>query len=478
MRTNKRKQGDGTIRLRKDGRWEGRIIVDYDEKGNPKGKSVFAKTKTECEEKLRKLKKSLGKSVERFNPEMPFGEWMDFWYQTFCKPALRETTKASYENIIYNHIIPSVGQIPLNKLSQNDLQQFYARLKRQGRLQYADKFGTGMSDRMVRCCHARCRSALEKAIAERLITKNPSLGCKLPPKKSREMQILTPNEIMRFLARAKEEGYYEMFLLELSTGMRRGEILGLKWSDLNMSDGSLRIARQVVVAGKQVLVQTPKTKSSIRTVILPPYMLEQLAELKKNKTCDWMFPSPVKEGEVRNPTAIHRRFKLILERAGCKNIRFHDLRHTFATMALENGMDVKTLSGIIGHISAETTLNIYSHITDTMRLQASVKIDRKIGGTNAPMPESKNEPSQTVLNENERVFEAYKPKIRKSGTGGLYQISENLWEGSFYPRLPDGTRKKFNVYAKTKAECEKKLAKMIAEKKAEIAKQKKAQKKG
>ena len=111
-----------------------------------------------------------------------------------------------------------------------------------------------------------------------------------------------------------------------------------------------------------------------------------------------------------------------------------------------------------------------------MRLQASVKIDRKIGGTNAPMPESKNEPPQTALGENDRVFEAYKPKIRKSGTGGLYQISENLWEGSFYPRLPDGTRKKFNVYAKTKAECEKKLAKMIAEKKAEIAKQKKAQK--
>ena len=478
MRNNKRKQGDGMVRLRKDGRWEGRIVVDYDEKGNPKTKSVLAKTKGECEEKLRKLKKTLGKSVERFNPEMPFGEWMDFWYQTFCKPALRETTKASYENIIYKHVIPSIGQIPLSKLTQNDLQQFYARLKRQGRLQYADKLGAGMSDRMVRCCHARCRSALGKAIAEGLIIKNPSLGCKLPPKKSREMQILTPNEIVRFLAQAKEEGYYEMFLLELSTGMRRGEILGLKWSDLNMADGSLRIARQVVVAGGQVLVQTPKTKSSIRTVILPPYMVDALVELKKGKTCEWMFPSPVKEGEVRNPTAIHHRFKLILKRAGCKDISFHDLRHTFATMALENGMDVKTLSGIIGHISAETTLNIYSHITDTMRLQASVKIDRKIGGTNAVMPESKNEPSRIVSRENDTVFEAYKPKIRKSGTGGLYQISENLWEGSFYPRLPDGKRKKFNVYAKTKAECEKKLAKMIAEKKAEIAKQKKAQKKG
>lgn len=99
-----------------------------------------------------------------------------------------------------------------------------------------------------------------------------------------------------------------------------------------------------------------------------------------------------------------------------------------------------------------------------------MKIDRKIGSTKASMSEEKNEPSQTVLSENDRIFEAYKPKMRKSGTGGLYQINENLWEGSFYPRLPDGKRKKFNVYAKTRAECEKKLAKMIAEKKAEIAK--------
>ena len=478
MARNKRKQGEGMIRLRKDGRWEGRIVVDYDEKGNPKTKSVLAKTKGECEEKLRKLKETLGKSVERCKPEMPFGEWMDFWYQNFCKPALRETTKASYENIIYNHVIPSIGQIPLNKLSTKDLQQFYARFKRNGRLQYKETCGTGMSDRMVRSCHGCCRLALEKAVGEGLIKRNPSLGCKLPPKKGREMQVLTPNEIARFLARAKEEDYYELFLLELSTGMRRGEILGLKWNDVNFANGTLRIARQVVPAGGQIVVQPPKTKSSVRTIILPPYMLEALAEMKKNKTCEWLFPSPVKEGEPRNPTALYHRFQLILKRAGCKQVRFHDLRHTFATMAIENGMDVKTLSGIIGHISAETTLNIYSHITDTMRLQASVKIDRKIGGTNAPIPEMKSEPSQTVSREFDGNFEPYKPKIRKSGTGCIYQVNENLWEGSFYPRLPGGKRKKFNVYAKTREACEKKLAKLIAEKKAEIAKLKQAQKRG
>lgn len=395
-----------------------------------------------------------------------------FIYQNFSKPALRETTRAGYENCIYQHIIPSIGTIPLCKLSQNDLQQFYANLKKNGRLQYSETCGTGVSNRLVRACHARCRSALEKAVAENLITRNPSLGCKLPPKKGREMQVLTPAEISRFLAHAKEEGYYELFLLELSTGMRRGEILGLKWSDLNLSGGSLRIAREVVPAGGKIVIQPPKTKNSIRTVVLPPYMVAILADMKKSKTCEWIFPSPVKEGEPRNPTAIHRRFKLILERSGCKNIRFHDLRHTFATMALENGMDVKTLSDMIGHISAETTLNIYAHITDTMRAQASVKIDRKIGGTDAPMPEAKEELRQVQTSNVDENFEPWQPKYRKPGTGCVYQINDTLWEGSFYPRMPDGKRKKFNVYAKTREECEKLLAEMIAEKKAEVAAEK------
>ncbi|MBQ2740661.1 MAG: tyrosine-type recombinase/integrase family protein [Clostridia bacterium] len=272
MTKNKRKQGEGMLRLRKDGRWEGRIVVGYDEKGIPKTKNVTAKTKSACEEKLKVLKETLGKAVERLKPDMPYGNWLDFWYQNFCKPSLRETTKVGYENCIYQHIIPAVGQIPLNELTQNDLQQFYAKLKKNGRLHRSESHGTATSNRMVRSCHALCKAALEKAIDERLITRNPSADCKLPPKKGREMQILSPSELGRFLARAKEEGYYEMFLLELSTGMRRGEILGLKWSDLNLTNGALRIARQVVEAGNQIVVQAPKTKKSVRTIILHVYV--------------------------------------------------------------------------------------------------------------------------------------------------------------------------------------------------------------
>ncbi|MBR4062186.1 MAG: site-specific integrase [Clostridia bacterium] len=474
----KRKYGEGSVFLRKDGRWEGRIIIGYNENGNPKTKNVTAKTQAECKEKLQALKEKWGRTSDRLKSDMPFGDWMDFWYQNFSKPKIRQTTQECYENRIYNHIIPEIGKIPMNKLTQNDLQQFYARLKKGGRRRLTEFYGEGLSDRMVRSCHTTCRTALEKAVTEGLITVNPAIGCRLPPKKAKEMQVLTQDEIRRFLIQANEEGYYEFFLLELITGMRRGEILGLQWKDVNFATGELHIRRQVVKKGAQTQITKPKTKSSIRTILLPSDMLDILAEHKKNATCEWVFPSPVKEGEPRNPDSIYGKFQKILKRAQCKKVRFHDLRHTFATMALENGMDIKTLSAMIGHISAETTLNIYSHITDTMQQQAAVRIDREIGGTNAEMPEPKppkaSEPTPTKATP-EKEFEPYKGKIRRSGTGCVTMINDHLYEGRFTPRV-DGKRISKNVYAKTREECEEKLAVLIVEMKAEIKAEKERRK--
>ena len=195
----KRKYGEGSVFLRKDGRWEGRIIIGYNENGNPKTKNVTAKTQAECKEKLQALKEIWGRTSDRLKPDMPFGDWMDFWYQNFSKPKIRQTTQECYENRIYNHIIPEIGKIPMNNLTQNDLQQFYARLKKGGRRRLTEFYGEGLSDRMVRSCHTTCRTALEKAVTEGLITTNPAIGCRLPPKKAKEMQVLTQDEIRRFL---------------------------------------------------------------------------------------------------------------------------------------------------------------------------------------------------------------------------------------------------------------------------------------
>ena len=164
-----------------------------------------------------------------------------------------------------------------------------------------------------------------------------------------------------------------------------------------------------------------------------------------------------------DPAAVRKRLSTVLKRAGCKRLRFHDLRHTFATASLEHGMDVKTLSTIIGHVSSSTTLNIYAHVTDEMQRTAAAKIDRGIIKS-----EAAQEVDTAPRNPPPSTFQPYKGQRRKPGTGCVSQISETLWEGRYSP-IVDGKRMARNVYAKTEDECEKKLAELIREMKAEIA---------
>lgn len=380
----KRKNGQGTVRLRKDGRWEGRHIVGYDENGKAKTKSVLAKTKAECLEKLKQLQDGCGTAEPfKIKPNMRFGDWIGYWYENHCQPTIRATTQKGYEEWIYVHAIPALGQIPLNKLTQADCQKFLNEMKANGRKIHRDTKGPGMSERSVRSCYHVVRMSLERAIKDGLIKKNPILGCKLPPPEQKEMKILSGEEIQRFLLQAKEEGMYELFLLDLTTGMRRGELLALRWDDLDFATGKLRIDKQVCPVGGKLIVSEPKTKAANRTIILPHVMLEVLAEYKKGIFSDLMFPSRIKPDQLIDLGYVRKRLQVILDWAGCKRVRFHDLRHTFATMSLENGMDIKTLSAIVGHVSSATTLNTYTHITDEMRRKAAMSIDQGIAGVEA-----------------------------------------------------------------------------------------------
>lgn len=471
--SKRRKQGEGTLRKRADGRWEARVVIGYDDKGNPITKNVTAMEKGKCLEKLEQLKEKCGVQLTgKVKAEMAFGDWLDFWYQQYAKQTLRPTTQSGYENMIYNHIITDIGKIPLNKLTQNDLQQFYARLKNGGRKVRTELYGKGLSDRMVRGCHAMCRKALEKAVADGIIRINPAIGCKLPPKKAKEMQVLTREEMQRFMAQAKADGYFELFLLELCTGMRRGEIVALLWDDLNIQTGELHICRQATTVHGNIHICAPKTKSSIRTLILPPDIVKILAEYKKRINSRWMFPSPVKEDAPYHPSAVRKVLDRTLKRAECKHVRFHDLRHTFATNALANGMDVKTLSAIIGHISSETTLNIYTHITDNMQRSAANKIEQGFGRNEGSLSEDKQTPDQAVKTPVRAKFEPKQPKIRRPGTGCITQINDHLFEGRYSPTNAYGKRTPKNVYAKTREECEEKLAELITQMNAEIAEEK------
>lgn len=456
MAKRRRKKGTGAVRLRKDGRWEGRLIVGYDILGKPQIKYVMTKTKEECEEKLRELRTRYQLTLTRNAKNSTFGEWIDYWYQNFSKPKLQIATQLSYENGIYKHIIPELGDILLKNLSQRDFQRFYIKLKTDGRIIRREQFGAGVSNRMIRACHANCRMAILAAIDEKLIYRNPMVGCKVPPKEKGRMEFLEAGELQRLLIQAKYDGYYELFLLELSTGLRLGELLALQWEDLSFRTGELRIWRQVVCLNGKLHISEPKTNASVRTVILPENVLNALRAHKETLDSKWMFPSPVKEDQPLTHGCVRRRLKRTLERAQCKMVCFHDLRHTFATMALDNGMDVKTLSVIIGHATTATTLDVYSHVTNSMRQQAARIIDRKIGKVDIGDVSGTPSCIQPV------DFQPYQSKRRKPGTGCVYQINDHLWEGRYSPKGKDGKRVLNSVYAKTKEECEDKLMVMIA----------------
>ena len=222
---------------------------------------------------------------------------------------------------------------------------------------------------------------------------------------------------------------------------------------------------------KKVLkITEPKTKAANRTIVLPKELIEVLKEYRKTVNSKWLFPSPVKNEDVpRDPTACRKSLSKILERAGCKHVPFHALRHTFATQSLRYGMDIKTLASVIGHESVETTLNVYSHVTDEGMRTAAKTINRALSSV-VGAPESARNDDDDNDGKPEKppveIFEPYKGKKRKPGTGYVKQLSAKCWQGRYTPTI-GGKRISENVYGATEVECEAKLAELITRMKAE-----------
>ena len=200
----------------------------------------------------------------------------------------------------------------------------------------------------------------------------------------------------------------------------------------------LTVNKQAYTVNGELQIIPPKTKASVRKLVLPPAVLAMLREYRKKVDSRWMFPSPVKADRPITPGVARRRLQTILERADCKRVRFHDLRHTFATLALENGMDVKTLSAMLGHVSAVTTLDIYTHITGDMQRAAAASIDRSIG--KAELREEAEPERKGIVD-----FQPYVGKKRKPGTGCVSELNDHLFEGRYSPIWPDGKKHARNV---------------------------------
>ena len=379
----RRANGEGNIRKRKDGRWEGRYTAGYDpESGKRIIKNVLGKTQAEVKEKLKAaISESQRLDVSKAGT-YTVSSWVKTWYEVYAEPRIRPNTKAYYTNYIENHIIPGIGNISLDKLTTIQIQRFYNTLQKSGRVQrknFPELRDKSLSPRVVRGVHTLLHNCLEQAVAERLILSNPAQGCKLPQLEKREMKILPQEKIGLYLAEAEKRGLLAAFYLELTTGLRRGELLGLKWSDIDLEKGDLRVQRQIGRIDGKIIEMPLKTKNAYRTLPLSADAIDVLMQQRrKTGNSEWVFPSPT--GGPMSPDSVLHMLHRVLKRAGLPKVRFHDLRHTFATLALQNGVDIKTVSGMLGHFSAGFTLDTYAHVTTSAKREAAKTMGSILSG--------------------------------------------------------------------------------------------------
>jgi integrase len=369
----KRGNNEGTIRKRTDGRWEGRLNL-------PDGshKYYYRKTRQEVAQMLAKASSDRDKGVSIVSEKENVSQFLLYWLEVM-KPKLKIRTWILYRQLMVTHAIPALGTIKLARLHQQHVQGLYAR-----------KLEEGLSPTTVHHLHAVLHRALGQALRWGMIAQNVRDLVEAPAIAHHEMQVLTPDQAKEFLEAASGHRLEALFVLALTTGLREGEILALKWRDLDLEAGMLQVRGNLQRIKGEVFITTPKnrysrrhvTLSSLATTSLHAHRARQLSERMELGAVwednDLVFANGVGK-PIERTDLIRRQFAPLLEHAGLPRIRFHDLRHTAATLLLLQGIHPKVVSEMLGHSQVGITLNLYSHVLPNMQRDASAAMDRLLG---------------------------------------------------------------------------------------------------
>ena len=301
----RRPAGDGMVRKREDGRWEGRIVIGHRENGEPLFRHVYAKTQKALLDKLHQNIECYRDVELTEDSRMTLGQWLDRWLTEYKAGTVRPGTLEGYHRYIEYYIKPQLGDKQISLISQQDIQRMYRRLKTEGRIHEHPEMGHQLSDSMVRHIHSTLHAALKDAVQAHVIPKNPTEGTTAPKPNYKPKRILTSAELDDFLTVVEQdEVWRDFFQTELMTGLRRGEICGLQWSDFDGNTGTLKVCRTLHSQRKgEYTVGETKTNQGMRTIILPHSVTEILRRRKVDAISQWIFPDPVKPEDPVDPNA-------------------------------------------------------------------------------------------------------------------------------------------------------------------------------
>lgn len=377
----KKAKGGGTIRQRSDGRWEARYTVGTDTgTGKQIQRSVYGKTQGEVRKKLQAACVAIDEGTYIDPVKFTVGSWLDFWFADYT-PNLKPHTLRSYETKIKNHIKPAIGAIKLSALNTHQIQTFYNRL-----IKGSDKT-PALSAKTVKNTHGVLHKALRQAVEMGYIRFNPSDACRIPRIEKPEIKPLEDKDITVFLKAIKGHKYETLYLVDLFTGMRQGEILGLTWDCVDFQNGTIKIYRQLQrIKGQYIFVSLKNDKP--RCVTPAASIMRLLQEHKKTQNewrlmagplwdnSDLVFTNEV-GGHLTHVT-VSTCFKRVVKSIGYHKTRFHDLRHSYAVAALQSGDDIKTVQENLGHHSASFTLDVYGHVSERMKQDSAARMERFI----------------------------------------------------------------------------------------------------
>lgn len=376
-KTNRAPHGSGSIRQRPDGRWEGRITLGRDTAtGKQLRRSVYADTQAEVVKLIQQIQNERENGTYKEPSKLTVGEWLDIWTNTYLN-GVKPATKVSYESHIKNHLKPAFNAVLLQKLEAYQIQAFYNNLP--------------LSPKTVRNIHGIFHAALEQAEELDYIKKNPTEKCKLPRWVKKDIQVLDDTAVGAFLQAIEGSRYEAILFIDLLTGMRQSEILGLCWDAVDFKTGIITVKRQLLRERKKnATYYLDNTKNDKTRKIKPATLVIEKLKAHKQEQTEWqiragkawdnkwnlVFTDEIGQHLVH--LTVYRHFKKVMEDIGQPDLRFHDLRHSYAVASLRAGDDIKVLQQNMGHHSAAFTLDTYAHITEQMQDDSANKMEKYI----------------------------------------------------------------------------------------------------